>query len=788
MSDIDPLQRLPIIPDDDEQIDAAFASYLHACDRGEVGSREDFLKQFPSLSGRLRELMEAADMIGSYASARLQSPAPKQASDHFHASVDSGSPVTSTKSARDENETIGLDELGPHDAESDLSGLDPHATLPLAHRPDGDSGPSLPFEMEDYTLLKVLGMGGMGVVYLAKQRDLDRLVAVKMIRSGILAGEEEVKRFYAEAKAAARLRHPNIVAVHQFGRRAGHHFFSMQYIEGTDLQRILKHGPLPPRRAAAIVRDVARAIQHAHSRGVLHRDLKPGNVMIDEQDQIHVTDFGLAKHLDADSSLTGQGTAIGTPHYMAPEQAVGNSDEATSQSDIYSLGGILFAAIAGHPPLVGDTVMQTLMRVAHHPAPALRSVCPKADVEIEAIVGKCLEKQPQLRYATAAQLADDLDRYLAGKSISARSKSRLGKTILWTRQVPVIAALTGQPSTDAPIGQRRFQTFMLLLAIFIPLLLVSWSWWHRRTIAAMPRQVVIAGGLDGGLYTDTSQHLADVMQQQTGVPCRVIPTGGTWDNQAKLIAGQVQLAPMQAAAVGGEELAVVAPLFYEAVHVLVRRDGPVQTIADLPGHSIAVGPRGSGSRRAAELVLDSLELDETTCPRIDIDWPEFRTMLVPDAGEKTEVSVAIICIGPGSKLVRGLLADGSWELISLTGSVAISEQHPTLRPMILQRSAYRDSYTAEATLPNTGSTNAEENAVPTGPIASEDDATIETLGTTAFLVCRHDASDALIRATLAALYHPPTVVGLIPADHAAEWQGLAFHHAAREYFHLLSKP
>lgn len=774
MSEIDPLQPRPAAADGETEIDAAFASYLHACDRGEVESREDFLKQFPSLSGQLRELMEAADLIGSYTSTGARALA------HSPSPAAPGLPAKNVQ--RSDNETVGIDAIGPHDAEGDLSGFDPHATLPLAHRHDGDSGPSLPFEMEDYTLLKVLGMGGMGVVYLAKQRDLDRLVAVKMIRSGILAGEEEVKRFYTEAKAAARLRHPNIVAVHQFGRRAGHHFFSMQYIEGTDLQRVLKHGPLPPRRAAAIVRDVARAIQHAHSRGVLHRDLKPGNVMIDEQDQIHVTDFGLAKHLDADSSLTGQGTAIGTPHYMAPEQAIGNSDEATSQSDIYSLGGILFAAIAGHPPLVGDTVMQTLMRVAHHPAPALRSVCPRADVEIEAIVGKCLEKQPCLRYETAAQLADDLDRYLAGTSISARSKSRLGKTIVWTRQVPVIAALTGQPSTDAPLGQRRFQSSMLILAILIPLTLLSWSWWHRRRIAAMPGQVVMAGGLVGGLYTDTAQHLADVMQQQTGVPCRVIPTAGTWDNQAKLIAGLVQLAPMQASAVGGEELAVVAPLFYEAVHVLVRRDGPVQSIADLSGHAIAVGPLGSGSRRAAELVLDSLQLDDTACPRINVDWPELKSMLVPAAGEKTEVSVAIICIGPGSKLVRGLLADGSWQLISLTGSVAISQQHPTLRPMILQRSAYQNAYTAETPRPPAG--NAKDVTIAN----AIDDATIETLGTTAFLVCRQDASDALIRATLAALYRQPTVVGLIPADHAAEWQGLAFHHAAREYFHLLSKP
>ena len=772
MSELDPNEEPRFTTDIETQIDQAFAAYLQACDRGEVESREDFLKQFPSLSGQLRELMDAADLIGSFThtSGPPQKLPTESVADQFlHGDSFPGD---------DDAETIGIAALGPHETDGDLSGLDPHATLPVANRPRGDSGPSLPFEMEDYTLLKVLGMGGMGVVYLAKQRDLDRLVAVKMIRSGILAGSDEVKRFYTEAKAAARLRHPNIVAVHQFGRLAGHHFFSMQYIPGTDLQRVLSNGPLPPRRAAAIVRDVARAIQHAHSRGVLHRDLKPGNVMIDEHDQIHVTDFGLAKHIDADSSLTGQGTAIGTPHYMAPEQAVGNSDEATSQSDIYSLGGILFAAIAGHPPLVGDTVMQTLMRVAHHPAPALRSVCAHADLEIEAIVGKCLEKQPHLRYATAGQLADDLDCYLAGRSISARSKGRLGKTIEWTRQVPVVAALMGQPSTDAPIGQRRFQTMMVILAALIPLVILSWSWWHHHRIAAMPSEVKLAGGLVGGLYTDTAAHLAEMMQQETGIPCRVVPTNGTWDNREQLLTGQVHLAPMQASAVGGDELAVVAPLFYEAVHVLVRRDGPVRSIADLPGHAIAVGPAGSGSRRAADLVLDSLDLDADTCPRIDVEWPQLKSMLVPTSPDEDRVSVAIICIGPGSELVRGILADGSWELISLTGSVAISLQHPTLLPMILQRSTYRNTYTAKASL---------READNDSPTTGDEDATIETLGTTAFLVCRQDASDALVQAALEALYRSPTLVGLIPADHAAEWQGLAFHRAARAYFHLLAK-
>ncbi|MCM2373331.1 serine/threonine-protein kinase [Aporhodopirellula aestuarii] len=794
MSDRPTDDVVPQPADEDSQLDEAFALYLNACDSGELSSREEFLNQFPDLSERLRELMEAADMLGSYTHIRKEKPEPpkpslagKEGEPGGESEATSGSyldfesidnvppiqanpiPPVSVRRGNADGETVAMDELGPYETTGDFSGLDPHATLPVPNRPRGQDGPSLPFEMEDYTLLKVLGVGGMGVVYLAKQRDLDRLVAVKMIRSGMLAGKGEVRRFYTEARAAARLRHPNIVAVHQFGRRAGHHFFSMQYIEGKDLQRVLKKGPLPPRRAAEIVRDVARAIEHAHSRGVLHRDLKPGNVMIDLSGQIHVTDFGLAKHVDADSSLTGSGEAVGTPHYMAPEQAVGNSDAATHQSDIYSLGGILFAAVAGRPPLVGDTVMQTLMRVAHHPAPALRSVCPHVDADLDAIVEKCLEKQPQQRYASAGELADDLDSYLAGGAISARSKGRLGKVIRWMRQVPVVAALTGHPSTDAPIGQRRLQSSLLLLMILVPILFLMGSWWHRHRIAAMPRQVRLAGGVVGGLYTDASEHIANAIGNITGSTCDVVSTQGAIDNRSRLLAGEVHLAPMQASAIGGDQLAVVAPLFYEAVHVLVRSDGSVKSIADLAGHSIAVGPEGSGSRRAAELILDSLNLDEDVCPRVVIEWPTLSEVPSESKHEGEIPSVAIICIGPGSELVRDLLAEGRWELIPLTGSISIALQHPTLLPMTLQRAEYPTPVLRSAS-------------------ASTDESVIETLGTTAFLVCRRDASNALVRATLEAIYSEPTLVGLIPASRAAEWQGLVtFHAEAREYFNAIEQ-
>lgn len=761
------------------ELDEAFALYLQACDTGEIESRDAFLKKFPSLSGQLRELMEAADMIGNFTSmGQTPAPAATNSSDTStrglleSASTDStpmnpkpanakplgllASELSEALQDHREIDTIGLNEMAEGESAGDFSALDPDATLPVANRPSGDSGPSLPFEMEDYTLLEVLGVGGMGVVYLAKQRDLERLVAVKMIRSGMLAGKEEVKRFYTEAKAAARLRHPNIVAVHQFGRRAGHHFFSMQYIEGEDLHKTIKRSPLSPQRAAEVVRDVARAIDHAHSRGVLHRDLKPGNVLIDPHDQIHVTDFGLAKHVDADSSLTGTGEAVGTPHYMAPEQAIGQSEHATHATDIYSLGAVLFAAISGKPPLVGDTVMQTLSKVAHQPAPTLRSVCPKVDHDLSAIVEKCLEKKPKRRYASAAALADDLDRYLNGEPIAARSMGRVGRTVQWTKQIPIVAAVTGRHSTDAPISQRRLQTAMIAMVFLMPLGLLTGVYLQYRSAAAMPTHVRIAGGLPGGLYTVASRHLGEALAASVGVSYEVSQTGGTWDNRDRLLNGEFHLAPMQASAVGGEELAVVAPLFYEAVHVLVRRDGPVQSIGDLDGNRIAVGPEGSGSRRAAELVLDSLHLDESACPRIVLKWPRLREVSVGNPVDSEVPSVAIICIGPGSDLVQGLLADETWRLIPLKGGVKISLQHPTLRPMTLAPGSYPN-----VTLPKEG---------------------IETVGTTAFLVSHRSAPDRLVETALKALYQEPVLTGLIPAKNAAEWQGLAFHRAARTYF------
>jgi serine/threonine protein kinase len=273
----------------------------------------------------------------------------------------------------------------------------------------------------DYELLEELGRGGMGVVYKARQRALDRLVALKMILPGPLSAAEDLQRFRTEAEATARLHHRNIVAIHEVGEINGQHFYSMDFIDGPSLSKRLGNGPLAGRVAARFLQTIARAIQHAHSQGILHRDLKPSNILLDGDDEPHVTDFGLAKRLGADSSKTRTGAVMGTPSYMSPEQAAGRTKELGPACDIYGLGAVLYELVTGRPPFRSDTPLDTLKHVIERePAPP-RLLNPKVDRDLETICLKCLEKDPGRRYASAAALADDLGRYLNGEAISVRS-------------------------------------------------------------------------------------------------------------------------------------------------------------------------------------------------------------------------------------------------------------------------------------------------------------------------------------------------------------------------------
>ncbi|MCI0465161.1 MAG: serine/threonine protein kinase [Gemmataceae bacterium] len=278
----------------------------------------------------------------------------------------------------------------------------------------------LPRVFGDYELLEMLGEGGMGVVYKARQRSLDRLVAVKMLLRGKWASVADLGRFRAEAEAAARLEHPHIVAVYQVGESDGQAFFSMQYIEGRTLASLVAEGPLPPREAARCLVPVCRAVHYAHQHGILHRDLKPANVLLDQNGQPHVTDFGLAKRVQGGASLTQSGAIVGTPSYMAPEQATGSRGVLSPASDVYSLGTILYELLTGRVPFRAASAVDTLFLVLDQEPVPPRLLNPKVDPELEIICLKCLQKPADLRYATAEQLAGDLEAYLQGEALSVR--------------------------------------------------------------------------------------------------------------------------------------------------------------------------------------------------------------------------------------------------------------------------------------------------------------------------------------------------------------------------------
>jgi serine/threonine protein kinase len=339
----------------------------------------------------------------------------------------------------------------------------------------------------DYELLDEIGRGGMGVVYKAQQISLNRIVALKMILAGRLADEEDLQRFRAEAEAAGRLQHPNIVAIHEVGEVDGQHFFSMEYIDGSSLAQRLLSGPLSGRTAARYVRQIARAMHCAHQSGTLHRDLKPGNIMVDRADEPHVTDFGLAKRLGGDPGQTRTGTVLGTPSYMAPEQAAGKSRELGPACDIYALGAVLYELLTGRPPFRADTPLNTVMQVLENEPLPPRLLNASIDPDLETICLKCLEKDPARRYATAEELACDLDRYLSCEPITARSSNILDRL---TRMLD---------RSQHDVSFSTWSTMVLLIAVIVfvehVLVFVLGQLGHSRTIvlAAKLSQFVLVG-------------------------------------------------------------------------------------------------------------------------------------------------------------------------------------------------------------------------------------------------------------------------------------------------------
>ncbi|MFO0979319.1 MAG: serine/threonine-protein kinase [Planctomycetaceae bacterium] len=283
----------------------------------------------------------------------------------------------------------------------------------------------------DYELIEEIARGGMGVVYKARQVNLNRIVALKMMLAGQLASEDDVKRFRLEAEAAAHLDHPGIVPIFEIGLHEGQHYFSMGFVDGESLSQRIKRGPLPPKEAAELTRKIAESIAYAHSRNVVHRDLKPANILLDQTGEPKVTDFGLAKRTDSDSGLTQTGVVLGTPSYMPPEQAAGRISEIGPLSDVYSLGSVLYCLLSGRPPFQAPTAVETMRQVMDEEPASLSASDPRIPKDLEAICRKCLQKDPAKRYPSAKDVSDDLGRWQRGEKVTAAANTSFSQRWPW---------------------------------------------------------------------------------------------------------------------------------------------------------------------------------------------------------------------------------------------------------------------------------------------------------------------------------------------------------------------
>src|SRR5436305_6092249 len=297
-------------------------------------------------------------------------------------------------------------------------------------------------ELGDYELLEEIGRGGQGVVFRARQKSLNRTVALKVISLGQWASKAHLKRFRLEDEAAARLEHPGIVPIYEVDERDGSCYFSMKFVEGGQLDEVARRQPMPIRRAVELIAKVARTVHYAHEHGILHRDIKPGNILLDAKGEPHLTDFGLARLVESESTVTHTLDVLGTPSYMAPEQAVGNNAAVSSVTDVYGIGAVLYQLLTGQPPFAGGATYETIKLLLDGEPKKPRLLNPKIDRDLSTICLKCLEKDPKRRYSSALALAEDLERWLNHQPIRAKPSGFFthGRKSVWRNRPTAVLA------------------------------------------------------------------------------------------------------------------------------------------------------------------------------------------------------------------------------------------------------------------------------------------------------------------------------------------------------------
>ncbi len=729
------------------RISTLLAAFLKQEDEGTAVSRERFLKENSDVAEDLQILLEMADMI--------QEMAGPVSEDEL--GLDSNSPLPDAASSK----APSSDHEANHELKGSLDNGEETPTnqgdsvdfyLPGDLIPQVGKDSSMPegFTFGDYQLLEVIGQGGMGIVYRAHQAGINREVAVKMIRSDRFHFDKDVARFYKEAQTAGSTQHPNIVTVFDIGNVSGRHYFSMQLIEGTDLAALNRESELSSRRITEILKDVASGVDAAHQHNILHRDLKPANVLVREADgQAFVTDFGLAKQVENELELTQSGDTVGTPSYMAPEQARADETQMGPASDVYSIGAILYELLTGVPPFKSDSMASTVVEVLHREVIPPSDMNPNVNKYLEAICLKCLEKNPQLRYESAKELAEDFQRVLDRRPVKAVPVGKSKKAIRWICNVPFFARLSGNHFPNVTPAHRVVNHLLWVIPV---LLLGLFILWQSVRESYVPDSISIGTGMSDQFYHQVGLELKKELATHYNQPTEILTTTGSLENVSLLNSGKIHIAIAQLEVLANDNsVAKLTPLYADKVHVVVRKGLGIKALTDLAGRAVSLGPTNSGMRITSERILSTLDIDHESMRQTFVP---FQNML-----SDSSIEAGIVTTRTENRVLRHLLNDPRFELIGFSTS-QINE--------LTQIGYHRDRIAGDG-------------------LSQVEAELTSTVATMAFLVSNADAGEALVNRMLNALFEErkngsiATRLNLLSRT-AASQHPIDFHPAALKFF------